>query len=243
MWTIFRKEISGFFSLLIGYVVIGIFILIMGLMMWVFPDYSILYFNYASLDQLFIMAPIIFMFMIPAITMRSFSEEIQNGTLEILITKPITETQIVLGKFFACLGLVAIALLPTLFYFYSVYQLGSPVGNMDTGAVIGSYIGLLFLAASCTAIGLFISAVSKNQIIAFLLAICLIFIFYYGFYFFSKLPIFFGKTDDVIQRIGMDYHYNSISRGSLDSRDIIYFLSLIGLFIWLNISWLKNRFF
>ncbi|MBK8403392.1 MAG: ABC transporter permease [Saprospiraceae bacterium] len=243
MWTIFTKEISGFFSLLIGYVVIGIFILIMGLMMWVFPDYSILYFNYASLDQLFIMAPIIFMFMIPAITMRSFSEEIQNGTLEILIIKPITEAQIVLGKFFACLSLTAIALLPTLFYFYSVYQLGAPVGNIDTGAVMGSYIGLLFLAAACTSIGLFSSAISRNQIIAFLLAICLIFIFYYGFYFFSKLPIFFGKTDDIIQRIGMDFHYNSISRGSLDSRDIIYFFSLIGFFIWLNISWLKNRFF
>ncbi|HQX44059.1 MAG: gliding motility-associated ABC transporter permease subunit GldF [Saprospiraceae bacterium] len=243
MWTIFTKEISGFFSLLIGYVVIGIFILIMGLMMWVFPDYSILYFNYASLDQLFIMAPIIFMFMIPAITMRSFSEEIQNGTLEILITKPITEAQIVLGKFFACLSLTAIALLPTLFYFYAVYQLGAPVGNIDTGAVMGSYIGLLFLAAACTSIGLFSSAISRNQIIAFLLAICLIFIFYYGFYFFSKLPIFFGKTDDIIQRIGMDFHYNSISRGSLDSRDIIYFFSLIGFFIWLNISWLKNRFF
>ena len=243
MWTIFTKEISGFFSLLIGYVVIGIFILIMGLMMWVFPDYSILYFNYASLDQLFIMAPIIFMFMIPAITMRSFSEEIQNGTLEILITKPITEAQIVLGKFFACLSLTAIALLHTLFYFYAVYQLGAPVGNIDTGAVMGSYIGLLFLAAACTSIGLFSSAISRNQIIAFLLAICLIFIFYYGFYFFSKLPIFFGKTDDIIQRIGMDFHYNSISRGSLDSRDIIYFFSLIGFFIWLNISWLKNRFF
>ncbi|MCI1267204.1 MAG: gliding motility-associated ABC transporter permease subunit GldF [Saprospiraceae bacterium] len=241
MWTIYKKEISGYFSSLIGYIVIAIFILLMGLMMWVFPDYSILYFNYASLDQLFIVAPIIFLFLIPAITMRSFAEEIQTGTLEILLTKPITEIDLVLGKYLAHLSLAIIALMPTLIYFYSVYQLGAPPGNIDTGAVIGSYIGLIFLAATFVAIGIYSSTLSRNQVVSFLISISLCFFFYYGFYFFSKLPIFFGITDDLIQLFGIDDHYTSINRGKIDSRDLIYFFSIIGFFIWLTIHGIKER--
>ncbi|MEO6189719.1 MAG: ABC transporter permease subunit [Saprospiraceae bacterium] len=243
MWTVFNKEISSFFSLLIAYIVIGIFILILGLLMWVFPDFSILYFNYASLDQLFNVAPLLFLFIVPALCMRTFSEEIHLGTLESLLTKPLSEVQIVLGKFLACLTMTLICLLPSLFYFYSVYQLGAPKGNIDIGAVLGSYLGLVFLAASFVSIGVFSSAISKNQVSAFLIAILLSFAFYYGFFYISKLPIFFGRIDDIIQRFGMDYHYNSISGGKLDSRDLIYFISIIFLFNWLSFIWIKNRLF
>jgi ABC-2 type transport system permease protein len=241
MGAIFIKEIHSFFSSLIGYVVIGIFVLLLGLMMWVFPDFSILNYNYASLDQLFSLSPMIFLFLIPAITMRSFSEEIQNGTLEILITKPIRELDIVAGKFLACFALVCISLIPTLLYFYSVYQLGTPKGNIDTGAIIGSYIGLLLLAAAFTSIGIFCSTLFKNQIVAFLCAVALCYGFYFGFFFISKLPVFFGKTDDLVQRLGMDYHFNSLSRGLIDARDVIYFLSVICIFLFLTIESLKRR--
>ncbi len=241
MWIIFQKEISGFFSNLIGFVVIGVFILMMGLIMWVFPDFSLLYSHYATLDQLFFIAPVIFMFLIPAITMRSFSEEHQTGTLEILLTKPIKEIELVLGKFFACLGLAGIALLPSLLYFYSVYQLGSPVGNIDTGAVLGSYIGLFFLAAGFVAIGLYCSSLFNNQIVSFLCAVFMCYIFYYGFFYLSKLPIFFGRYDDAVQKIGIDYHYNSISRGLVDTRDIVYFLSVIGFFLFLTTDSIRQR--
>jgi ABC-2 type transport system permease protein len=241
MRTLFIKEIQSFFSSLIGYVVIGIFVVLLGLMMWVFPDFSILNYNYASLDQLFSLSPMIFLFLIPAITMRSFSEEIQNGTLEILITKPIRELDIVAGKFMACLALVCVALIPSLLYFYSVYQLGSPKGNLDIGAVIGSYFGLIMLAAAFTSIGIFCSTLFKNQIVAFLCSMALCFIFYFGFLFISKLPIFFGKTDDFVQRLGMDYHYNAVSKGLIDLRDVVYFISVVITFLFLTIESLKRR--
>lgn len=241
MVSIFRKEINTFFSSLIGYFVIGIFLIILGLMMFVFPDTSLLHYNYATLDQLFDLAPMIFMFLIPAITMRSFAEEIQNGTIELLATKPITEFNIILGKFLACWLLVAFALLPTILYYYTVYQLGSPKGNLDSGAILGSYFGLLFLAAVFVAIGLFASAITKNQIVAFILATFLCFIFYSGFWYISKLPIFVGKVDDIVQMLGIDYHYNSISKGVIDTRDLVYFLSAIGFFLLLTLLSLERR--
>jgi ABC-2 type transport system permease protein len=241
MKTIFLKEIQSFFSSLIGYVVIGVFVLMLGLIIWVFPDFSILNNNYATLDQLFSLSPMIFLFLIPAITMRSFSEEIQYGTLELRMTKPIHDASIVAGKFFACLALVCIALLPSLLYFYSVYQLGSPKGNIDVGAIGGSYIGLFMLAASFTAIGLYCSTLFKNQIVSFLVAMAGCYVFYFGFFFLSKLPVFFGKTDDLIQKIGMDYHYNALSKGLVDLRDIVYFLSIIFLFLYLTVESLKTR--
>ncbi|MFN8280908.1 MAG: ABC transporter permease subunit [Saprospiraceae bacterium] len=243
MWTIFKKELSNYFSLLIAYIVIGIFVVVLGLLMWVFPDFSLLYFNYASLDQLFSVAPFLFLFVIPALSMRSFSEEIHTGTLESLLTKPISESEIVFGKFFACLSMVMICLIPSLFYFYSVYQLGTPIGNIDTGAVLGSYIGLLFLASALVSIGIFCSAIAKNQVSAFLIAVLTGYAMYYGFYFVSKLPVFVGRVDDLIQRMGMEFHYNSISRGYLDSRDLIYFSGIIFFFLWLTIQWIKNRLF
>ena len=231
MWYIFKKEVSVFFSSLIGYIVIGVFLMILGLMMFVFPDFSLLNYNYATLDQLFGIAPNIFLFLIPAITMRSFAEENQSGTIELLVTKPLRDIDIVLGKYFAALFLVVLSILPTLLYLYTVYELGSPRGNIDLGAAAGSYIGLLFLGASFVAIGLFASVVTDNQIVSFILGTFLCFIFYYAFFLISRFPMFVGKMDAAIQKLGIDYHYASISRGVIDSRDIVYFLSVIALFV------------
>ncbi len=234
MLSIFWKELNSFFSSLIGYIVIGVFLVILGLLMWVFPDFSILNYSYASLDQLFYIAPLIFMFLIPAITMRSFSEEIQTGTIELLATRPLRDWEIVLGKFFASLMLVIFAILPTLLYYYTVYELGAPKGNLDSGAIAGSYLGLILLGGAFVSIGLFASSITKNQIVAFILATFLCFFFYWAFLFLSRMPVFVGKIDDLIQMVGIDYHYESISRGVIDSRDVIYFLSFIGSFIFLT---------
>ena len=231
MLSIFRKEINTFFSSLIGYVVIGVFLIFMGLMLWVFPDYSLLKYSVASLDALFEIAPLVLLFLIPAITMRSFAEEKQTGTIELLATKPVRDWEIVLGKFFACWLLVLFALLPTLLYYYTVYQLGSPQGNLDAGAIAGSYIGLALLGGTFVAIGLLASSLTNNQIVAFIIALFLCFIFYWGFDYLSRLPVFLGKTDDIVQMMGIDYHYTSISRGVLDSRDVLYFVSVMGIFL------------
>jgi ABC-2 type transport system permease protein len=230
MIPVFLKEINTFFASLIGYVVIGTFLVIMGLLMWVFPEFSIPDGNYASLDTLFGIAPMVFMFLIPAVTMRSLAEEKQTGTIELLVTRPVADWQIVGGKFMAAFVLVVIALLPTWLYYFSVWQLGAPQGNIDFGGTLGSFIGLLFLAGAFVSIGIFASSLTNNQIVAFVLATFLCFFVYLAFDYLSRLPVFFGKTDDIIQSLGIDYHYNSISRGSLDTRDIIYFLSVIALF-------------
>lgn len=241
MWSIFLKEINSFFSSLIGYIVIGVFLVILGVIMFIFPDTSLLDSQYATLDQLFQAAPLIFMFLIPAVTMRSFAEEQQSGTIELLETRPLSDMSIVLGKYWACLVLVIFALLPTLLYYGTVYQLGSPKGNLDAGAIAGSYIGLILLSAVFVSIGILASSLTSNQIVAFVLATFLCALFYYGFFYFSKLPVFVGKIDDIIQMIGIDYHYESISRGVIDSRDIVYFLSLIALFMALTHLSLDRR--
>jgi ABC-2 type transport system permease protein len=190
MASIFWKEIHSFFSSYIAYLVIIVFVILTGLFMWVFPDSSIIDYNYASLDPLFSIAPFIMLFLIPAITMRSFSEERQRGTIEYLFTKPISDLEIILGKYFANLVLVIVAILPTLIYYISVYKLGSPVGNLDSGAIAGSYIGLLFLAASFVAIGIFASTLTDNQIIAFILGAFLCFIVQLAFGYIAKTPAF-----------------------------------------------------
>jgi ABC-2 type transport system permease protein len=173
----------------------------------------------------------VFMFLIPAITMRTLAEETQTGTIELLVTRPVSDWQVIGGKFWACLLLVLFALLPTVLYAVSVYLLGQPKGNMDIGGTLGSYIGLIFLAAAFVAIGIFASSLTNNQIVAFVLATFLCFICYLAFDFLSQLPVFYGRIDDVIQSLGIQYHYNSISRGVLDTRDVVYFLSLIVLFL------------
>jgi len=230
MLAIYFKEINAFFSSIIGYVVVGVFLVLMGLLLWVLPEYSILDSRFATLDTLFAIAPQVFLFLIPAVTMRSFAEEMQTGTLELLVTRPLSDWQIVTGKFLASLTLVLFALLPTLFYYFTVYQLGVPPGNLDSGGILGSYIGLLFLAAAFVAIGLFASSLTQNQIVAFLIGAFLCFFFFQMFDLLSRLPIFFGKTDDIVQAIGIQYHYDSMSRGLVDTRDVVYFLSLVVLF-------------
>ena len=241
MFSIFRKEINLFFSSLIGYIVIGVFLIVLGLFMFVFPDTSLLNSGFSSLDQFFSMAPNIFVFLIPAITMRSFAEEQQNGTLELLFTRPVSDAQIILGKYLASFALVVFALLPTLLYYYTVYQLGAPKGNLDAGGIMGSYIGLLFLGATFVSIGMFSSAITSNQIVAFLLGTALSFWFFWGFNYISSIPSFVGKIDDTIQSMGMLYHYDSLSRGVLDSRDIIYFVSVTGFFFFLTMLALEKR--
>jgi len=240
MYSIFKKEIRSFLSSLIAYVVIIVFLLIVGLFTWVFADGNILAQGYASLDTLFFMAPWIFIFLISAITMRSFSEEINQGTFEILSTKPITDLQIILGKFLAAVCLVAFSILPTLLYFYSVYYLGLPKGNIDMGATWGSYIGLILLGGCYASIGIFSSAATSNQIVAFVLGMFLCFFFYVGFQQISNLSLF-GNWDSFIQNLGIQYHYDSISRGVVDSRDLVYFGSLISLFLGLTYIVLDSR--
>jgi len=241
MLNIFFKEINHFFSSLIGYIAVGVFLLITGLFLWVFTDTGILEYGYATLENYFYLAPYIFMFLIPAITMRSFSEEYNSGTIEILGTKPITDNQIIGGKFLAALLLVVFAIIPTLLYFFSVYQLGAPVGNIDTGATWGSYIGLLFLGAAFVAIGIFASSITTNQIIAFLLAIFLCFFVYIGFDYISRLNIFYASLDALVEQLGIDAHYQSIGRGVVDTRDLIYFITLIGLFLFFTKIMLERR--
>ncbi|MDP9077262.1 MAG: gliding motility-associated ABC transporter substrate-binding protein GldG [Bacteroidota bacterium] len=232
MLSILKKEITSYLSSLVAYVTIGVFLLVLGLFLWVFPESSVLDYGYAGLDSLFNTAPYLFMFLIPAITMRSLAEERKEGTFELLLTRPLADWQIVLGKYFACLILVLFALLPTLVYYYSVFQLGNPQGNIDTGGVIGSYIGLFLLGAGFVGIGLFASSISKNQIIAFTIAVFLCFFFYSGFDSLSQL-LSLQSLD--LQNLGITEHYQSVSRGVLDTRDLIYFIILAGLFICLTL--------
>lgn len=209
--------------------------------MWVFSDTSVLNYNFAVMDQLFSIAPLVFLFLIPAVTMRSFAEEKQKGTIEFLFTKPLTTADIVLGKYFANLVLVLFALLPTLLYYYSIYTLGSPVGNLDTGAIIGSYIGLFFLAAAFVSIGMLASALTDNQIVAFILAAFLCFFFHWAFSYIAVMPVFTAKYDLLIQKLGISYHYSSISKGVVDTRDIIYFISIIAVFLVSTYTLLEKR--
>jgi ABC-2 type transport system permease protein len=238
--TIFNKEITGFFSSLAAYIAIGVFLLAMGLFLWVFPESSILDYGYSALESLFNICPYIFMFLIPAITMRSLAEERKEGTFELLATRPLTDWQIILGKYFASLAIIVAALIPTLIYYFTVYQLGVEKGNVDTGAVIGSYIGLILLAGSFTAIGIFASSVSKNQIIAFMIAVFLCFIAFSGFDSISQLISLQGISG-YVTAIGINEHYQAISRGVLDTRDLIYFISFAALFLAITKTVLGGR--
>jgi ABC-2 type transport system permease protein len=236
MFTILKKEIVLYLSSMVAYITIGVFLIVLGLFLWVFPDTSILEYGYASLESLFNTAPYLFMFLIPAITMRSLAEERREGTFELLATRPVTFGQIIMGKYFACVALVLFALLPTYVYYYSVSALGSPQNNIDTGAVIGSYIGLFLLGASFVAIGLFASAITKNQIIAFTIAVFLSFFVYSGF---DSLSQLLSLQNSGIDQLGISSHYSSVSRGVLDTRDLFYFVALTALFILLALVTLK----
>ena len=241
MFSLLKKEISTFFNSITGYLVIVLFLVINGLFLWVFPgSMNIIDNGYASLQNYFIIAPWIFLFLIPAVTMRSFAEEKRSGTIEFIFTKPLTDLEIILAKYFASLLLILISIIPTLLYFLVIYFLGNPVGNLDTGGTWGSFIGLFFLAAIYCAIGIFSSSLSDNQIISLLIAIITCFIVYIGFDSISKLGVFESIGTFIIY-LGIQEHYNSMSRGVIDSRDLVYFLSSIALFILLTQFKLKSK--
>jgi ABC-2 type transport system permease protein len=216
------------------------FLLVTGLFLWVFPDSSILDYGYAGLDSFFNIAPYLFIFLIPAITMRSLAEEKKDGTFELLATRPLSDWDIVLGKFLASLVIVILTLLPTLIYYFSVYQLGITRGNIDTGAVIGSYIGLVLLGSAFTSIGIFTSSLGKNQIIAFTVSVFICFFSFSGFDSISSIISLQGIAS-FLTSIGINQHYQSISRGVLDTRDLIYFLSFTLVFLILTKTILGGR--
>jgi len=241
MYSLFKKEINGFLNSLIGYIVIVVFLVVIGLLLWVVPlQFNILDFGYASIDGLFILAPFMFLFLIPAITMRSFADERKSGTIELLMTQPLTDLQVILAKYFAGVVLVIFSLVPTLIYVISVYRLGLPAGNLDMGGMWGSYIGLLFLGSTFVAIGIFASSISDNQVVSFIIAVFLSAFFYIGFELFYTF-ILSGKTGLAIQSIGINAHYSSISRGVVDTRDLIYFISISVFFILLTKISLESR--
>lgn len=233
MFHVLAKEFNSFLNSLIAYVVIGVFLVAMGLLMWVFPESSVLEYGYADMDTLFSLGPYVFIFLVPAITMRSFSEEKKAGTIELLITKPLSDWEIVLGKFFASFLLMCCAVLPTLIYYFSIRALGNPIGNVDTPGVIGSYIGLVFLGAVFTAVGIFSSSLTKNQIIAFIVAAFLCFFLFSGFESIASMDIWSQNTL-YIKQLGLLEHYDALSKGLIDSRDILFFLSVI--FVTLSIT-------
>ncbi|WP_452601266.1 gliding motility-associated ABC transporter substrate-binding protein GldG [Pontimicrobium sp. MEBiC06410] len=232
MFALLKKEINSFFASPIGYLVIAIFLILNGLFLWVFKgEFNILDYGFADLSSFFLLSPWILIFLIPAVTMRSFSDEKKQGTLELLLTKPISHLQIVLGKYLGAFLLIILALLPTLLYVYTVNQLGNPVGNLDVGSTLGSYFGLLFLVAAYTAIGVFASTLSDNQIVAFISAVFMCFLFYIGFEGVADL-----STSNFIEQLGMSAHYKSMSLGVLDTRDILYFLSITAIFLFFTVK-------
>ncbi len=231
MRSIFIKEINSFFSSIVGYVALLVFLIFCGLCLWIIPQYSILAYGYASLDRFFDIAPWLLLLLVPAVTMRSLADEFKTGTIEWLSTKPVSDLDIIMGKYLATLALIVFALLPTLIYVYTISNLSLPDISIDRGAIIGSYIGLFFLAATFAAVGIFCSSLTANQVVGFLIALLACYLLYTGFEQLSKLPKFAEGIDYYLSMIGMEFHYNSISRGFIDSRDVVYFLSVIILFI------------
>ena len=230
MWAVCKKEFRQFFSSLTGYIAIVVFLLLNGLFLFVFPDTNLLDFGYATLDKFFELSPWILLLLIPAITMRSFADEFKSGTYEILQTKPLSRWQVILGKYSGSLLVVLIALVPTIIYAYSVQQLAVE-GGIDVGGTVGSYLGLVFLAAVFVAIGICCSSFTSNAVVAFILAAFVCFLIYTGFNAISRIPAVESGADYYIEMLGIDFHYRSISRGVVDSRDIIYFLSMDGFFL------------
>lgn len=241
MYAIFIKELNSFFSSLTGLIAAIVFLVVNGLFIWVFPgELNVFDGGYSTLDTLFIMAPWIFLFLVPAIAMRTFSEEKRTGTIELLLTRPITDIHLIMGKYLAVVVLVIIILLPSLIFFLSVYLLGSPVGNIDTGGTWGSYIGLFFLAAGYAAISVFASSLTQNHIVSFIIGVILSFFIYIGFESIASVHLL-KDVEHIIVSLGINEHYQSLSRGVIDSRDIIYFIGLSAFFILLTRLVLQSR--
>ncbi|MCF6169986.1 MAG: gliding motility-associated ABC transporter permease subunit GldF [Bacteroidales bacterium] len=241
MYSLFLKEIRSFLSSLLGYIVIVVFLTVIGLFLWVFPgSFNVLDFGYANVDGLFIIAPFVFLFLVPAVTMRSFADEQKSGTIELLLTRPLSDMQIILAKFFAAFSLVLFSLLPTLIYYFSVYQLGFPAGNLDSGGFFGSFLGLLLLGASFVSIGIFTSSLTDNQVVSFIGAVLISAFLYLGFEFIYSLE-WLGSVALFINSLGISAHYSSISRGVVDTRDLVYFFSLMAFFLLLTKFSLARR--
>ena len=247
MLAIFRKEISGFFSSLTGYVVILVFLLINSLFMWVFPgEWNIFDTGYAGLDTLFFLSPWVFLFLVPAVTMRMIAEEKRLGTIELIYSRPITERGIIWGKYLASIILVLLALLPGLIYYVSVYMLGESPGNLDRGGTLGAFIGLFFLASVYASAGIFASSITENQVVAFILAVLICFFLFMGFDSFAYLPGL-KKMDEFVLNLGINEHYKSVSRGVIDIKDAVYFISVALIFteatrlVLLSRKWRKTR--
>lgn len=230
MFQVLVKEFNSFLNSLIAYIVIGVFLVAIGLLFWIFPETSVLEYGYADMFSFFAMAPFVFIFLVPAITMRSFAEEKKAGTMELLLTKPLTDWDIILGKFTACFLLVLLALAPTVIYYFSLSALGNPPGNIDTPGVIGSFIGLALLGGVFCAVGIFASSITANQIVSFILGSFLCYFLYNGFESLALLNVW-SSGALLIKQFGLLYHYDSLSKGVLDSRDLIYFLSVIALML------------
>ncbi|MBX2970140.1 MAG: gliding motility-associated ABC transporter permease subunit GldF [Cyclobacteriaceae bacterium] len=240
MISILSREFNGFLNSLIAYMVIGVFLTAIGLLMWVFPETSVLEYGYADMDTLFSLAPYVYIFLIPAITMKSFAEEKRGGTMELLLTRPLSDWDIILGKYLASFLLVVFSILPTLVYYFSVRALGDPVGNVDTSGVIGSYIGLILLGGVFCSVGIFASSITPNQIVAFIVAAFLSFLLFSGFDSLSALNTWSAWVL-VIKQFGILYHYESLGKGLIDSRDLIYFFSVAFLFLLLTKTVIGSR--
>jgi ABC-2 type transport system permease protein len=240
MRHIFSKEFTGYLNSLIAYIVIGVFLTAMGLLVWVFPETSVMEYGYADLGTFFSLAPFVFIFLIPAITMRSFAEEKRAGTMELLLTRPLHDWDIILGKYLASFALVAFSILPTIIYYFSLWLLGDPAGNIDTSGVMGSYIGLLLLGSVFCAIGLLASSLTSNQIVAFILAAFLCFLVFSGFDSLASLNLWSAQVL-LVKQLGILYHYESLGKGLIDSRDLVYFVSASGLFLVITKTVISSR--
>ncbi len=241
MIALYKKEISVFFSSIIGYLIIGLFLLINSLILWHdISDINILDNAYANMDSLFSIAPLIFLVFIPAVSMRVFAEEFNTGAIETLMTKPITAFNIVLAKYLAVLSLILISIIPTIIYVVSIYFLGEIIGNLDLASIVGSYIGLILLSSIFSAISVYASSLSSNQIVAFILAIIICSFFYFGLDLLSQVPLLLS-VDLIIQKIGISFHYNMLSKGLIKLSDFVYFISVSLLFIKLTEGVIKSR--
>lgn len=241
MLALLKKEISSFISSLIGYITIVVFLLINGLFLFVFPtNFNILEYGYANIDGLFMIGPFVFLFLIPAITMRLFADEKNRGTIEFLLTNPLSDLEIVFAKYLAGFFLVIFSLFPTLIYYGTVHYMGMPIGNIDEGGMWGSYIGLLLLGSAFVSIGMFTSSITDNQIVSFVSSVVLSGFIYIGFELIYELELF-GPIDLFVKNLGMSTHYAALSRGVIDTRDVLYFLSVDTLFILLTKFSLETR--
>jgi ABC-2 type transport system permease protein len=241
MYAIFIKELNSFFSSLTGLIAAVVFLVVNGLFIWVFPgELNVLDSGYSTLDTLFIIAPWVFLFLVPAIAMRTFSEEKRTGTIELLLTRPLTDMKLILGKYFAVLVLVLFILLPSLFFFASVYLLGNPVGNMDTGGTWGSFIGLFFLASGYAAISIFASSLTQNHIVSFIIGMLLCFFLFIGLESIASMHLF-KTVQHLVVSLGINEHYRSMSRGVIDTRDIMYFFALATIFLLATRTIIQSR--